>query len=142
MRSLLFVFILFFGLLSDSTAMVAASRNFARNVPFFCVRVFSHPIVEIIKLPSEQGILVDGNLMQSINAERGIKYKGITLQDDLFLTYSMPDTEFYNRIYQAFDKVTCVQMKVSMPRELFETIFFTQQESDLTMQSEFLGENS
>lgn len=128
MRSLLFVFVLFLGSLLDSTAMVAASRDFNRDVPFFCVRVFSNPVVEIVKLPSEKGILIDGNLIQSINAERGIKYRGITLQDDLFLTYNMSDTEFYNRIYRAFDKVVCVQMKVSMPRELFETMFSAQEE--------------
>jgi hypothetical protein len=111
--------------------MVAAASDFyTEDVSFFCVRVFTRPVVEIIKLPSEEGILIDGNLVQSIDAERGIRYRGITLQDDLFLTSDMTDTEFYDRIYRAFDKVTCVKMKVSMPIELFGTVFPVQEEED------------
>jgi len=127
MRSLSLIFILFFGPLLSSNAMVASPQDLVQNVPFFCVRVYSRPIVEIIKLPSEEGILIDGNLMQSVDAECGMSYRGITLQDDLFLTHNMSDAEFYNRIYQAFGKVTCVQMKVSMPKELFEIIFLGQE---------------
>lgn len=123
MKSWLLISILFLGSLFDSSAMVTASRDVTDDVQFFSVRVFTCPVVEVIKLPEERGILIDGNLVQNINAERGIKYRGISLKDDLFLTCDMPDSEFYSRIYYAFDKVACVRMKVSMPKELFATVF-------------------
>ncbi|MCR4556001.1 MAG: hypothetical protein K5766_04300 [Alphaproteobacteria bacterium] len=104
MKNLVLIFGLIVVTLSDTNAMRTVVREFDNRVPFLLVRVPSNPPIEILNLPSEQKVILDGELIaRSINLQSD-SYNNVPMRAPLVLQYDMDDSTFLDNVYAAFGR--------------------------------------
>ena len=126
MKNLFLIFglaVAVFSKFPEANAMHTSAEEFNDRAPFLLVQVQSNPPVEILNLPSEKRVILDGALSgKSINLQCK-HYNGVPMRAPLIVQYDMDDSTFLRNIAEAFGPVSCRYTIGSMSRNTLSQIF-------------------